>query len=123
MIGTTLLIGAHLLTQHYGDTRGLESVTPGIYLRLNNGATVGAYSNSYGKGSVYAGWTFSTPDERFALTVGAVTGYPAKRVTALAAPSVRFDIGGGFAARVAYLPKPPGFGQASGLHLAVERGW
>ena len=47
----------------------------------------------------------------------------ARRVLPLLAPSVRVDLGEGFAARVAFLPKPPGVGRASGLHLAVERGF
>lgn len=123
MIAASIVIGAHIATQHFGDTRGLHTGTPGIYARLDSGATIGAYRNSHARGSVYAGWSFRTTDERFALTVGAVTGYPAKRVTALVAPSVRLELARGFAARLAYLPKPPGFGQASGVHLAVERAW
>ncbi len=66
-------IGLHLLTAH--AVPGYEAVTPGAYARHESGFTLGAYRNSIGRASAYAGWTFETEDRRFALTVGAVTGY------------------------------------------------
>lgn len=124
MIAASLVLGAHLATAHVGSQAdGLRFVTPGVYARLDSGLTVGAYSNSYGRGSVYAGWTVSTPDGRFSLTAGAVTGYPARSVLPLLAPSVRFDLGDGYAARLAFIPKPPGVGRANGLHFMIERGF
>lgn len=64
-------IGLHLLTAH--ATPGYEAVTPGAYARHESGATFGAYRNSIGRASAYAGWTFERG--QFALTVGAVSGY------------------------------------------------
>lgn len=73
---TAWVIGVHLLTAHAAS--GYEAVTPGIYARHESGFTVGAYRNSIGRESVYAGWTWETPDRRFALTAGGVTGYERK---------------------------------------------
>lgn len=67
----TWTLGLHLLTAH--AMPGYEAVTPGIYARHESGATFGAYRNSIGRRSAYAGWTFESG--RFALTVGAVSGY------------------------------------------------
>lgn len=64
-------IGLHLLTAH--AVPGYEAVTPGVYARHESGLTFGAYRNSIGRRSAYAGWTFESG--RFALTVGAVSGY------------------------------------------------
>jgi hypothetical protein len=83
------VVGAHLISLHSSPTyvsahdnfhdidyrTRYEWVTPGAYVRMANGATAGAYRNSLGKASVYVGWTWQTDDERFALTVGAVSGY------------------------------------------------
>ncbi len=70
---STWILGLHLLTAH--AAQGYEAITPGAYARHESGFTVGAYRNSIGRPSAYAGWTFETEDRRFALTVGAVTGY------------------------------------------------
>lgn len=71
---STWLLGIHLLTAHTAP--GYETATPGIYARHESGFTVGAYRNSIGRPSAYAGWTFE--QGRYALTVGAVTGYQRK---------------------------------------------
>jgi hypothetical protein len=112
-------LGVHLTTAH--SKSGFEGINPGAYLRLDNCATFGALRNSYGRLSVYAGCTLQTPERRFALTLGAITGYPAARVSLLVVPSVRFDAGSGYAVRLALLPKPPRHGSAVGLHLTLER--
>jgi hypothetical protein len=119
-----LVIGLHLATAHFGPNT-LESNTPGIYARVNSGPaaglTVGTFRNSYSRQSSYIAWSFQTSDERFALTVGAVTGYSAARVMPLVVPSVRVPLGGDFAARFSYIPKPVKQGHNAGLHLSVER--
>lgn len=116
----TITLGVHLFSVH--TAAGLEPVNPGLYVRHESGFTAGAFRNSYRRTSAYAGYTFETADRRFALTVGAVTGYPAKAVLPLAVPSVRFELGDQVAARVAYLPKPPGrIGHSHALHLSIER--
>ncbi len=69
----SITLGLHLMTAHAAS--GYESVTPGIYIRHESGLTAGAYRNSIKRPSLYAGYTFETADKRWALTVGAVTGY------------------------------------------------
>lgn len=118
-----LIVGVHLGTAHFGGpAAGLRDFNPGIYLQLPSGMTAGAFVNSHGRVSAYGGWTWSTRDGRWALTAGAVTGYPGGRVSPLVAPSARFDMGHGWSARLAFLPKPHSDG-AAGLHLSVERAW
>lgn len=115
-----LVLGLHLASWHSAPS--LESVNPGLYVRHESGFTAGAFRNSYRRESAYAGWTFETADRRFALTAGAVTGYPARRVLPLLVPSVRLGLTERVAARLAYLPKPPtDFGSSHSLHLSVER--
>ena len=122
---TPVVLGLHLATAHFGAPAGsdLQSTTPGVYLRSAAGLTVGAYVNSHGKGSAYAAWTWSTADGRWSITAGGVTGYPRARVSPLLAPSLRLPLGDaapGWAARIAYLPKPHSDG-AQGLHFSLER--
>ena len=122
---TPALIGLHLATAHFGAPADaqLQSQTPGVYLRTAAGLTLGHYRNSHGLPSTYAGWTWSTADGRWAITAGAVTGYPRARVSPLLVPSLRVplqDQPTGWAARIAYLPKPHSQG-ASGIHLSLER--
>ncbi len=105
----------------YTQQRRYESFNPGLYLRLDSGATAGFYRNSYGRWSTYAGWTWQTAGDRFALTVGAVTGYPTRSVSPLIVPSVRFDLAGATSARLSLLPKTPGTAESTGLHLSLER--
>jgi hypothetical protein len=112
-------IGLHIATAHFGAD--LKAATPGVYIRTEAGFTAGAYRNSYSRTSAYAGWTWQTEDKRFALTAGAVTGYPAAKVMPLIVPSVRFEVAHGIAARIAFIPKPAKHGRAAGLHLALER--
>lgn len=122
---TPMVLGLHLATAHFGapSNSDLQSATPGVYLRTEAGLTLGAYANSHGRRSAYAAWTFSTTDGRWSITAGAVTGYPRARVSPLLVPSVRLplaDLAPGWAARIAYLPKPHSDG-AHGLHISLER--
>jgi hypothetical protein len=113
------LIGLHLATLH--SNHALQAENPGIYMRAPDGATAGVLRNSYGRTSVYGGWTFETEDQRFALTVGAITGYPAKRVLPMVTPSVRLPIGdSGTALRLTFLPRAAKYGTGVGLHASVE---
>lgn len=114
-----ITVGAHLVTAHT-KPEGKESGTPGLYLRWPNGITVGAYRNSYGDGSVYAGYTFEAFNRHLALTVGAVTGYRAQPVLPLVVPSLRIGLWGDTSLRVAYLPKPPKYGSSAAVHFSVE---
>lgn len=150
-----LTVGLHLVSLHSAPdyvsetnvvgpkvTRQFETLTPGVYARAESGLTVGAYRNSYGKPSAYLGWTFATDDDRFALTLGAVTGYrrtikenrdpalnrpPAVQVVGdavqpLVVPSMRFSLGENTALRVSYVPEPRK-GDVSVVHLSIEAGF
>ncbi len=120
-VAQAITIGAHLHTTHLGPHGGaLRDSTPGLYLRTDAGLTLGHYLNSYGRQSTYAGWTWQTADRRFALTAGVVTGYSARRYAPLIVPSVRFEITDAVAARLAFIPKPPRYGTAAGVHLGLE---
>ncbi|MEY5099137.1 MAG: hypothetical protein RJA36_1856 [Pseudomonadota bacterium] len=126
---TPVVIGLHLATAHFNAPAdaNLQAATPGIYMRSAAGLTLGAYRNSHARLSTYAAWTWTTQDQRWAITAGAVTGYPRASVYPLLVPSLRLPIKTlsgqrtGWAARLAYLPKPHSDG-AQGLHLSVERG-
>jgi len=138
LLGEGAVIGAHLVSLHsnpsyitvvdvHGNTlqtRQYETITPGAYVRLANGATFGAFRNSYGRGSAYAGYTFETADGRFALTVGGITGYHGAAVQPLVVPSMQFGLDAlgapGWKARFALAPKPPRQAAAAALHIAVE---
>lgn len=147
-----LVVGLHLLSLHtaasyttetnnVGDERASASyrtLTPGVYLRTQAGFTAGAYHNSIGKPSFYAGWSFATDDDRFALTLGAVTGYRrtvhrrwgtyvdrhetaqvGSTVQPLVVPSVKVDLTDAWAARLSYVPRPDK-GETSVFHLSIE---
>jgi hypothetical protein len=114
-------VGIHLVSAHQHG--GMNNINPGIYARLDNGATAGFYRNSYSRWSVYAGYSMETPKWHglsAALTVGAVSGYPAASVMALAVPSVAYTQGE-YSARLAIVPKPPTHGTSASVHLMVER--
>lgn len=148
------VVGAHLISLHSSPTyvsahdnfhdidyrTRYEWVTPGAYVRMANGATAGAYRNSLGKASVYVGWTWQTDDERFALTVGAVTGYRrdftvilnrdwgheprvekrGQALQPLVVPSVRFALDDRTALRLGYVPAPHK-DSAAVVHLSIEK--
>lgn len=113
-------IGLHISTAHFGG-HGLHASTPGIYFVSDDGITLGAYRNSQGGRSAYAGLTLHTADDRFAITLGAVTGYTAQRVMPLLVPSARIPITHCVSARLSFIPKPLKSGSAAGLHLSIER--
>jgi len=76
-----------------------------------SGATVGAFRNSIGRNSGYAGWTWQAGP--FGLTAGAITGYPRAKVLPLLVPSYRLASG----VRISVVPNPFG---AAALHLSLE---
>jgi hypothetical protein len=120
-------VGLHIATAHFGGD-GLQPHTPGLYARADSGPfeglTLGGYRNSYGLQSRYLAYTLQTASRVFALTVGAVTGYPARPVLPMLVPSARVPLGDtGAALRLAFIPKPPRVGTAAGLHVAIERGF
>jgi hypothetical protein len=103
--------GAHLVSFHKPGTH-METITPGAYaLHIPTGATLGAYRNSEGKFSAYAGVTLERGP--WQVTLGVVTGYAKRRVLPMVAPSYKFDNG----YRVSIIPNP--FGQ-SAVHISKE---
>lgn len=120
MTAAGIIVGLHLATAHVGGA-GLESVTPGVYVRMPSGITAGAYRNSHGHGSAYLGMTWTTSDGRWSITAGGVTGYPRAKVSPLVIPSLRMPVASTpWAVRLSYLPKPHSDG-AQGVHLSLER--
>jgi hypothetical protein len=113
-------VGLHLVSAHQHG--GLNGINPGIYVRFDNGATFGTYRNSHRRQSSYAAWTFETEAVAgfsAALTVGAITGYPAAEVMPMLAPSVAYRVSD-YAARLAIVPRPPLAGASAALHLMFE---
>jgi len=118
----------------------MQAVTPGAYVVAPSGWAAGAYRNSLGRASAWAGHRFETADGRFAQLVGAATGYgrrtgPGECATGrkhshadpcwrggaalmpMLAPSVCLG-DGPTVARLSYLPK---VGQgAHAIHLSLE---
>lgn len=122
----SIILGAHLLTAHVPGAycsgvslrcQDYERTTPGLYAIAPSGVTFGAYRNSYGAGSVYAGWSFQTADRRFALLVAVATGY--RRALPLVVPSWRQPITENGSVRLSFMPKVEK-GGASALHLSYE---
>lgn len=80
-------VGAHIHTEHFGSQNHLppslryRDSTPGLYLRSDSGLTAGVVRNSYGRTSFYLGQTWTTSDERWSLTLGAITGYQYRKVS------------------------------------------
>lgn len=83
----SVVIGAHLHTFHFGGNGDLPPAlrntdrTPGLYLRTESGLTAGVARNSLRRTSVYLAQTWATDNERWSLTVGAITGYRYRWVT------------------------------------------
>lgn len=148
-IGVTM--GLHLYTHHINapSRLRLRDSNPGLNLQVTDGTfrglTAGVFRNSYDRTSLYVAWTLRTPGQRFAFSVGAVSGYrkpPRGTVEEpqgfdtvtyrendewlpLLVPSVRLAAPvacTSCAVRVAYLPKRSEANAAAGVHLSVERG-
>lgn len=138
-------IGLHLGSHHFPEATNLHDVNPGVYVRTDDGITAGVYRNSFGRTSAYLGVTVEHGP--FALTVGAISGYQAKRrfaacdagqvaagmnrcwfdeghtrgaVGLLVAPSVALPAVFGITPRITVLPKFSAKG-ATVAHLSIER--
>ena len=108
-------VGIHLGTKHAPGS-GYQDFNPGAYIVWQSGATLGAYRNSEGAGSVYAGWTWERGP--FGLSAFAVTGYRRGAVVPGLVPSVRLPLGEKTGARISYILAPEKRDRA--VHLSVE---
>jgi hypothetical protein len=117
--------GLHLASVH--SSPGFDSRTLGLSHRWPNGVTVGAFNNSYGKASAYAGWLWSIDAAgRFGLFLGAATGYgdtdESMPLAPIVAPTVRWRFDDRWAARLSWFADPRE-GAAQVLHLSLERSY
>jgi hypothetical protein len=112
-------VGLHLGSVH--DKPGFNDSNPGIYIKTEEGYTVGTVYNSVNKQAFYAGYTFSRNFGKveLAATVGGITGYTLP-VTPMLVPSVVVSLTDSFSARINFLAKVHKYG-ASALHFTVER--
>jgi hypothetical protein len=142
VLASAQTVGIHLVSAHQHG--GLNNINPGVYARLDNGVTVGAYRNSYKRTSAYLGYTAETFADRVSLglTVGAITGYQSisgpqfcpegnheapgfpcinegKRVQLMFVPSIAYH-GGEYAVRLGIIPRPSTKDIAA-VHLMFER--
>lgn len=101
-------VGLHLLSLH--SAGGYQTFTPGIFYR-SGPFVVGAYRNSEGHGSAYAG--LHRQYGRWSTTAGLVTGYERARVLPMFVASYALDAH----FRLGVVPNPKG---AWALHLAYE---
>lgn len=104
-----LVLGLHLLTAHAAP--GYETATPGVYAMAPSGLTVGAYRNSYGRPTAYAGWTWS--EGRYHVTLIGATGYRRAPVVPLLAGGIKVG-----QVRFSVLP-----GRVSALNVSIEERW
>lgn len=112
-----LVIGVHLLSAH--SQAGMNNENPGLYVRAQSGLTAGFYRNSLERQTSYAGWTFETENKVLALSVVGASGYrPGVQVIPML--SAHIPLATDLAARVGYVPKPPGLQGSHVLHLMVE---
>lgn len=74
-------IGVHVYTPHFAEHKDVpdrlrnSDVTPGLYWRGDSGLTLGVVRNSLRRPAVYAAYTVESDDKRWALTLGAISGY------------------------------------------------
>ena len=127
----SLVVGVHLISAHMpgtytdadGNRHALETITPGIYVKTDEGYTAGAYLNSFSKPSAYAGYTLETPGQTYALTLGVVSGYgrtpQGKPLMPFAVPSIKFKTDSGYDVRLSWVPQVNKHGSHV-IHLSVE---
>lgn len=112
-----LTVGLHLASVHVPAADWQNNANVGIYAKTAGGITAGIYRNTQHRTSVYAGYTLEHGP--FALTLGAITGYSARPVMPMLAPSVALPALAGITPRLTFIPK---FGavKAAALHLSIE---
>ena len=119
--------GVHLGSAHFPGGSYQNNFNPGVYVRTDDGITVGAYYNTLRRASVYAGYTFEYGP--LGLLGGVVTGYQPKLIdgvsygqgktlTPMVALSLSLPPLGGFKPMVMLVP--PVRSSPAVLHLAFE---
>jgi hypothetical protein len=118
-------IGTNIYSLHDRDQRccvalPYRNVTPGFYVsRRGGGWGGGILRNSEGRTSAHIDYTMQTANRRFALTIGAITGYSQHSLLPYMMPSIRVG-SDGFALRVGLIPKVSSIQSANALHFSVE---
>lgn len=119
--------GAHIGSQHFPAKDGDNNANSGLYVRFDNGVTLGGYRNTIRRNSVYLGYSIDAG--AFGVTVGGITGYQQKdgkghsrgAVSPLLALSVVSPVSiAGLTPRLAYVPGHL-VKAADVVHLMVER--
>lgn len=110
--------------RHYSEHK-YNNVNPGMYWRDDSGLTAGFFKNSYGRMSVYGGWTFESSqwhDLSASVTLAAVTGYKGRggsgSLRPMVMPGVSWQFSKSTAVRVLGGPTKDG---GSLIHLTLER--
>jgi hypothetical protein len=107
-----IAIGVHIGTWHFKQDHRLRDFNPGVFARADRWQA-GLYHNSQRRTSAYVSYAFPL-SERWAVSVGAVTGYEHARVAPAVVLSYRFD--GGL--RLVGIPSTPK--NSGGVHAAYE---
>ena len=125
------VVGLHLVSAHIPNKSWTNNYNPGIYVKADNGLTVGVYYNTLSRVSVYAGYTLEAWP--FALVLGATSGYKKHLspgggmrgtsngyLSLMLAPSVKLPVEAwGVSPRLSFVPR---IGSGSSVfHLSVER--
>lgn len=119
--------GVHAGSTHFPGGSYQNNFNPGVYLRTDDGLTIGGYYNTLRRVSLYAGYTFEYGP--LGLMGGVVTGYQPKNIdglsygqgkalTPMLALSLRLPPLGGFKPMVMLVP--PFRSSPAVLHLAFE---
>ena len=120
-------LGLHAGSAHFPSGSYQNNFNPGVYLRTDDGLTIGGYYNTLRRVSVYAGYTFEYGP--LGLMGGVVTGYQPKNINSLSygqgkaltpmlALSLRLPPLGGFKPMLMLVP--PFRSSPAVLHMAFE---
>jgi hypothetical protein len=114
MIAEVSIVGLMLASTHLGPMNvGAERtlLTPGAYVVMRNGITVGAYRNTLKRTSILAGYTHQL-DGRVSLSAGVITGYPQTKTGYAHEPSrigpyiaISYAFGQDSGARAMFMPQ------------------
>ena len=113
-------VGLHLGSWH--DEKGFNNTNPGVYLKLQNGLTIGTVLNSESNQSFYLAKTLTQEYKSFDLSVslGLISGYKTSKVLPMIIPSLGYKINDDITLRSSFLPKINKQG-SNALHWSVER--